>query len=345
MRGSLHTLPVLLAASLALTGCKRPGFPPVYHQGVDLERQGKDRQALAAYVQAVNNCRGQNDACAQCRLRRAEALTRLGRHKEAVRAYLSLAGWRQVPQSAARARDRAADLLERRLKDPDRALSLSLENVTAFPAEVAAEDSLARVVRLYSARGKQRKLIRLLMDLYARLKKTDLADNLLFSAATLYRDNGQRDQALRLYDRLAADYPRSGLQDDALWQAVRLLEQQESWDQALVRYRRLLATRKDAFLVGSYNSTYLDDAQLKMALVYLQRFNKPKRALAELRLLRDDFKDSVLRDDAQWWIATIHLQQGNKQKACAALTRLTREFPDGNHAVKAKRKLEEWGCQ
>jgi len=336
----------LFALIGTLLSCTAARLPEAYRRGLQLEREGRHAAAVAAYREGARACGHDSPECRMCRLRLAETQARLGRHQEAVQSYRDLGAWTRDPATAARARERAAGVLEDHLRRPDRAFQLCLEVVLTFPAEVAAEDAFRRLLRLYPAThgGGDAALIRLLLRLHRRLARSPLADTILFAAARIYRKDRAAGQALALYDRVWADHPKGELADDALWEAAQILEEQERWTDALDRYRRLLATRKDAFFVGSYNSVHLDDAQLRVGQIKLEHLDDARGALEAFATLRDDFADSILRDDAQFWIAQIHLRQGDRAAACQALARLVRDFPDGNHVRRARELLGRTEC-
>jgi hypothetical protein len=333
----------LTACLLAQAGCVRAPLPEPLRRGAELDGEGQSAAALTAYEEAARGCERDDRVCRLSRLRVAETLVRLGRARAAIRAYVELRNWTRDPQTASRAQDRLAELLESR-GHGEEALRVSVETMRTFPAEVAAEDSLRRVVRLYTQRRQDGPLLYLLRDLYAALEETALADNLLYAAAEIYARNGREREALGLYDQLATRYARSPLRDDALWRAAQLLERRRAWIEALRRYARLLATRRDALILGSYNSIYLDDAQLRIGLIKLDQLGDTRGAIAAFEELRDDFPSSLLRDDAQWWIAQIHLRAGDLRAACRDLRRLLRDFPDGNQAHRA-RPLASMTCR
>jgi tetratricopeptide (TPR) repeat protein len=282
--------------------------------------------------------------CRTIRLRIAETLLQLRRDREAVQSYLALRAWTRDPQTAARASARAAELLERDPRTVTAALRLCRETILAFPAEVPAEDCLRRIVFFHKTHRRDGELAGLLLDLFRKLQQTLIGDNLLFEAAAIYERHGRSAEALALYDQLVSSYPHSPLYDDSLWQAAQILEARKDWNGALRRYYKLLATRREALLVGSYNSVYLDNAQLRVGILRLDQLNDPQGALSALELLRDDFPTSLLRDDAQFWIAQVHRRTGNRTAACQDLQRLLRDFPDGNQARKARQALGDLSC-
>ncbi len=329
------------ALLLALPACRPPRPPELYRRASRLEAAAQREEALALYREGARGCSQDTPPCRLYRLRIGELLTTMGRTREALAAYVELRGFSRDPATVARASDRAAELLEGLRRVPA-ALRLSEETVRRFPGEVAAEDSLRRLLRLHAKRDGA--AVRLLLELYRDLDSSPIAPSLLFEASAIYGRAGRQADARALLDQLAARYRRSALWDDALWQGAAICEAMRDWGGALARYRRLVASQRDAYILGSYNSVHLDDAQLRVARILLERLGDARGAVRELERLRDEFPHSLLRDDAQWWIAEIHLKAGDRAAACLALARLIRDFPDGNQTHKAREALPSLGC-
>ncbi|PID39836.1 MAG: hypothetical protein CSA65_06685 [Proteobacteria bacterium] len=327
-----------------LSGCAATRLPAAFHRGQRHERRGDHLAALAAYKQALASC-PDAEGCLSTRLRIGEQLVALRRFGEAASHYLAIHRGSPLARGRARALHRAARLFERQLKAPARAGELYRACVLSFPDEPAGEDALRDGFALDQRRRGDAKALGRLLEIYPRVRYRAVADNLLFTAAQLYARRGRDAEARALYQRLLTELPKSPLRDDALWEIAQLDEAAGRWRAALSRYRQLLAGRTYPLLgAGSFNSVYVDDAQLRRALIYYQRLKDPQRALRELKLLRDDFKDSRLRDDAAWWIAIIHVEAKRNHHACVALTTLLRRFPDGNHARRAAKARRSWSC-
>jgi tetratricopeptide (TPR) repeat protein len=326
-------------------GCSATTLPAAFHRGQAHERRGDHAAALAAYRRALPRC-PDAEGCLSTRLRIAEQLVALRRFRDAARSYLALSRTTQLARGRARAQHRAARLYERQLGEPARARALYRRTLLGYPDEPAGEDALRDGFALARRQLGVASALTELLALYPRVRHRRLADNLLFTAAQVYARHGRPTEAIQLYQRLLVEMPKSPLVDDALWEAARLDEAAGRWRAALKRYRRLLVGRTYPLLgAGSFNSVYVDDAQLRRGLIYYQQLKQPKRALRELRLLRDDFPDSRLRDDAAWWIARIHHEAKRKHHACVALATLLTRFPDGNHARRAARARKAWGCK
>lgn len=332
-------------ALAALSACAGPKAPADYLRGQRLDRQKSYRQAAAAYAKAADAiCPAAHRYCDQARLRHAEALESLGAWNEAESAYRALKETALDRKNGGRASFRIAAIAERQKKPTKLVLARYQQTILDFGDEVAAEDALRALIRLYRQNLDEPRLIKRLIALSARSERRGIADNLLYRAAEIYRRRGEDDEALKLYDRLIAGYRRSGLRDDCIWAAGQLLEKRGDFSGALRRYRKLLVERKDAYMVGSYNSVYLDDAQLRVALIELQKLKSQARAIEAFETLRDDFPHSILRDDAHFWLATIHLAAGKRKRACKELKTLLERYPDGNHARRARMKLGAIGC-
>lgn len=286
------------------------------------------------------------DDCGVAWTRQAELLERLGRPEEA------LATWEQVAARAGDARHAARGLaraagLAAQMGRNEQALALAWRCVDEYPAEVGADDALELALRLEAQRTPGRPLLALrdrLDALALRDAHLDLGDNLLLAAAGLSAKLGDLDGAVRRDDALAARYPRSSLRDDALWQAAALLRAAHRPNEALDRLRAILATRRTAWIVGSYNSIYLDDAQLLVGRILLDELHDPRRAGAAFLKLADEYRDSLLRDDALLELARARLAMDDHDGACAALGRLLRQYPDGNQARKATEQAHALGC-
>ena len=339
------TLAAALAAALAVTfaaalavACSAPATPPDLARAERLEHAGRDEQAVAAYGEAGRSCREERDPeqrrrwCSAALLGKAATLERLGRRAEAIAAYLAVPTGDVTSEAAAQALVSAARL-DLEAGADEAAYDLFWRVVTAYPDASAADEALRRVVRDGRTRDPAQ-LARVLGELYRRLAGTAVADNLLLAQAELEEGElGRPAEARATYDRLAEAHPKSPLWDDAVWHGARLAAAAADFAGAEARYRRLLARHETSFLVGTYNSVWMDDAELALAVLLRDRLGRPADAVRELERLPRRYPDSVLRDDALYELAVTHLRLGDPARACRALAALAREHPDSKYRL------------
>jgi tetratricopeptide (TPR) repeat protein len=332
---------------LALAACSAPATPRSVADAERLDRAGRDQEAAHAYaVAARERCDGRRQNlrwCAGALAGQASALARLERRAEAA-AILESIPAAAPPDAAARALVAAAEL-RLALGEEERAWALLWRALVEYPDETGAEDALRHLVR-DGRRRNPRQLHGVLVELHGRLGATAAGDNLLYAIAELAGEElGDPLAAIDACDRLAARYPDSPLRDDALWTTARLLRARGDAEGALRRLRALLATRERAFLVGSYHSVHLDDAQLEAALVLRDDLRRPREAIEELGKLPAHYPDSILRDDALVELAATHAALGDRARACAALADLRRRHPDSRHLLERAPSLRaRLGC-
>ncbi|HEX9103473.1 MAG TPA: tetratricopeptide repeat protein, partial [Polyangia bacterium] len=142
----------------------------------------------------------------------------------------------------------------------------------------------------------------------------------------------------------ASTYARSSLRDDSLWRAAQVERATRQPEAALKHLRALLATRRDAYITGSYNSEFLDDAELLSGQIYLDDLHDVPHAIEHFELLANDYPESTLRDDALYDLARCRREQHDVPAACRALGRLVKQFPDGNRVRAARALMQELAC-
>jgi tetratricopeptide (TPR) repeat protein len=341
-------LPLLLALASGLAGCSGAPLATDFELAHARERARDDEGALAVYRQVHAGCEAgrkrPHDDCALAVVREAQLEEKLGRPRDAYQAWLAAAQLSEDRRKIARALSRAAELADEELHDEAAALAHARRAVREFPDEVPSDDALRLLVKL-GKRSDPRALASELDALWPKVKDADLGDNVLFERAELARTVlGDPASAVRFYDQLAATYRRSPLRDDALWRAAGV-EREAGHPQAAVKHlQALLDTRRDAYITGSYNSEFLDDAELMMGRVWLDDLHDVGQAIAHFSALADDYPESTLRDDALYELARAELARKNTPAACARLARLDREFPDSNRRRQAAALASELAC-
>ena len=351
-RGFAAVAAAVGAVLLWAAGCAGPRTPRAVEDAQALERGGEhDAEALAAWSRIADTLCAKaqmkgdpKDDCGLSLIHQAQLLENLGRTAEAAVLWETAADRAGHPVNAARALARASELYAGPLGDPDHAARDAWKCIDHWPGEMPTDVALSVAVRLDRARD-PRALLAKLDALAPRIARDDLVDNVRFAAAEIAEHElADPKDAVRRYDALAADYRRSSLRDDALWRAAHLLRDAGDPEGALKRLQLLLATRRRALITGSYNSEWLDDAQLLAGRIYLDDLHDPARAATAFLFLADDFKDSILRDDALLELARARLAAGDHDGACAALDRLITQFPDGNQLRATGEKRAALAC-
>jgi tetratricopeptide (TPR) repeat protein len=324
------------AALAALAACGAPKPPAELVAAQKAERAGDDARTLAAYETAVATCprvvdKAQRaDACAQAYTGRAQTLERLGRDDDALAAWLAMAKdlGPAAPEDGARALHEAA-VLELRRGHDKAAYDLFWRVIVEHGDSPAAEDALRVVVRDGRTRN-AKELDGVLAQLYDRRRDGELADNLLAYRADLAEHElAQPKGALEIWDQIAKRWPKGPFFDDACWNGARLARANGDPRGALARLYKLLATKEEAFMIGSYHSVFLDDAALEAGRILRDDLGDGKAALGEFERLEDpDFKDSILRDDALFETAVTRAALGDQAAACATFATLRKKFPD-----------------
>lgn len=276
------------------------------------------------------------------RFRIAQTLRRLRRYLRARNAFLRIA--RDFPRrpKAPRSRYEAARLLERRLGKPAQARAELKAILRRYPRSDASRRALWRLARSLARRDPHR-AIAFLKGIY-RHHRRSLGALAAYLAAGLYAVRLKApDRAVGLYELIARRFPKHALRDDALWHAATLLCKMKHYRRALHHLRQLTATRREAWLIGSYNSNYLDRAALKIARIYLDDLSDPARGAAALRRFITTYPHSLRRIQARKLYVGALLRLGRRDDAETAFAELKRLFPDSRYTRQAEALLKANG--
>jgi len=275
-------------------------------------------------------------ACAEALLGEPEVLERAGRTRQALDAYLAVPARAEgAPEPAAIATYRAGGLLLR-AGEVRPAWTALWRVVTDWPDEPTAGDALRAL--LVDGRGRDpRALAEELGKLLTALAGSAVGDNLVWTLADLNEHELANPQAARaLYDQIPTDYPDSGLRDDARWHAARISRALGDPAGAAARLRALLKTREVALGAGSYFSVWLDDAQLELGRVLRDELRDFEGAEAAFRRLPRDYPASILQDDALYELAVTQDRAGAHARACETLAALAKQAPDSKYVARGK---------
>ncbi len=341
---------------MALGACSAPANLPDLAAAEHLADAGDLNGALAAYRRAQVSCRAikpprrARTVCADALLGEPDALDRAGRTADAITAYLVIpARAAGDPTVAATATYRAGRLLLRADR-PDQtvaAWTALWRVITDYPDEPLAADALAALL----ADGRTRDPHALAAELTklshaAALAHTTVADNLAWSLADLdEHELADLPAARALYDRIPVEFPASGLRDDARWRSAQVSLALHDPPGALTRLRGLLATREVSYMVGSYFSIWLDDAQLLLGQVLRDDLHDLPGAAAAFRRLPKDYPASVLRDDALYELAATLALAHDAPGACHAIAALRALEPESKYRARADALAAELACR
>lgn len=316
----------VIAFSLCACAVKHP---VEWDRVVQLERARRYSEVEQAHRSVTTRCNPFEMACARSWLQIGESQLKQGQTSEALHTFLEIAGSTKIlPSAGARAYQRAGFLLEK-MNRPQRAKEIYRLGILAYPDETATEDALHAWVDLHRDIPYE-KTSRDLHAMFEPLMRTQIADEILFALGDIALRHDKPAEAVTYLTHIAAHYRRHGLWDDALWSIANIYRKQRRYRDALRAYTELVSTRKEALFVGTYNSTYLDEAQLQIGLIYLKELQHPRRARAEFRRLQEHYPTSLLRDDAQYWIAHSFFDEHQIDEGCDALRKIRTNYSHGN---------------
>jgi tetratricopeptide (TPR) repeat protein len=282
-----------------------------------LERDGRHDEAAAAYARARARCGGHAERCATTMLREARERERAGDDTRALSLYEAAAQRHPTARDAPRALRRAARL---RLAAGDvaGARALLVRVVALWPEHGETTRALALLVQSYDDAGDLAGALAALAALEPRLAGSAIADNMLLERARLEVRLGRAVAAERTLRRLVEAHPYpAGAWDDALWMLADLCEARGDPRAAIAALESMVAVQEDAAIVGSYNLGSFDDAELRIARLWLEDLRDPARAVRAAVRLRSRYPESVLRDDAVVLEARAESQRGRRVQACA----------------------------
>ncbi|MBH25844.1 MAG: hypothetical protein CMH57_15665 [Myxococcales bacterium] len=253
---------------------------------------------------------------------------REGDYRAAVLGYQELWGNEQRDEIAAKAMYRVGYIFYEPLGRREDGLEVWERVMTAMPDTIAAGKALREILSHYDREGVPREALKFIERLYPRLHDTPIDDNLMYRYGQRLRALGSEDGAEKAFRRVIDDHPTSGLVDDAQWELADLYRAQQRFDDALLILRFITENREESWIVGSYDSEYVDDARFQRGIILLDALNSHEEAEREFWRFLDEFPESILRDDARWNIIQSRLAREDGDGArdgCAELTEVEPE--------------------
>jgi tetratricopeptide (TPR) repeat protein len=275
---SAALLVILAASPIDPPGTLDPKAEAAFDSAVKLRREGRFRPAAEAF-EAL--------AAAHPRARRAP-------HALAIAASIRL--W-QLGE-----RDRAKALCDRVLAGPDDVPGLML--------------ALTERLALERDRGGPKAELALVHTLYDRRKTASYAPYLLLRASRILEgDLDQPIAALVPVRRIVESFEGSSWADEATIAEARLLRKLGRSDEALRSYRRLIATHTESFIVGEYDSDFLDEAYFELADTLERDLTDGEAAEKAFLELVDEMPESIRVDDALHRAEAIARSRGDEKAA------------------------------
>jgi TolA-binding protein len=321
-------------------GCA-PSLPPAYQR----QRAAAERAyAAGRYEEAAQHWRKAETAAdrrrdrADALYRQAASLRRAGQLDKAKQRLHTLVS--QYPKShrTDRARYDLADISIEQ-GERDAGFDALRKFFSAHPDSPLAVRALTRYVDFVSERRGEDQALSWLASARSSLARTELGEARLYLEARHLEQRERRTEARDRYLELADDYPypKGAYWDDALERTAELELQLGAPERAVSHLQRLLGERESSHLQGSYQKPSYAEARFRIAELFRDELNDPRRALSEFRRVFSDHPTSLRRDDALWEEAKLARKLGDADRVCGALTLLKKELPDSRYTPCASR--------
>jgi outer membrane protein assembly factor BamD (BamD/ComL family) len=323
----------VIAAALILASCgpsREPAFVRAVATGDRAKTAGRHLEAAALYenaARATNDPRERDYALSLA----ASSYARAEDRADAARIYEALASG-QGDYASHAAYERI--LLELRA-DPAKTIAALERFAYEHPSSALARRAL--LLRLSLDEGAQDPAARLaiLSAILPRVRGTELEERVRYEIALTREQAGALAEALADHLALARDfpYPKGALFDDALYHAADLEDRLGRPEAAIAHLERMLKERETTSLIGSYERPKYLPAAKRIAELYRDRLDDPRRARDSYWRIYREFTHSTSRDDALFEAALLSRKLGEASETCRALDQLGRTFPDSRYVA------------
>jgi len=325
---------VWLGSFFVAFGCgspPTPGYVKESDAALTESERGRPMQAAAHYEKAAALAGTARDA-EEARYRAAMSYARAGEHARARALLERLASAPGDAEGSVRADFAIADLL-RQSGQVDAAEAQLLSAMHRHANSGLARAALLEHLAYVRERGGSELVLSFLDGDGAAFSSTELGEAVLYFRARELERAERTAEARDAYLRCAAayPYPRGRYWDDALFRAAEMELALGAPDRALSDLEHLLAKRETASVVGSYERSRYDEAQLKIAQIYRDVLHDVARARRELRRVWLEFPKSRLADDALFQEALLARAQQDPAGACEPLRILVRDLRDSRY--------------
>ncbi len=291
-----------------------------------LADHGSYAQARPLYEALLKDAHSPKDA-RMIRYRLAVLTERQGQYRKAVALYEALWQDGQRDEISGQAVTKAARLMAEELDAEAEGMRLWEELLVRMPEAVGADNARKNLMSRWLAEG-DKVAVANIERLYSVLHDSVQGDNLLYDRAKIMRRNGFLEEAKASYRKILETYPSSGFRDDARWLLAEILHGEGRFDEALNELRILAEDREVAWLLGSYDYDWNDNARYWRALIFLHDLKRPLRAVQEFELYLKEYPTSIWRDDVRWNIAQSYLRADDGAAAAGACRDLEEIEPE-----------------
>lgn len=281
------------------------------------------------------------------RYRRAYMLEKMERWQDALDAYEEIYRNPTHPYDdyAARSLYRSARIIGGELEQPELGRELLVATVRTFPNTNFAEDALYDLHRELRDREAWGEVVALVSGLYPELKTTEIADNLVYIAATTLQDELQEYGAARqLYDILITRFQRSSLVDDAIWRTAESYRQEGDIDTEYRLLTDFIEGRELSIILADYDYSYYNPAYMRLAEIHEER-GELREAISMYRRFQTTFPLSLEADDIQFHIIELYNELGDVEKMEEFSRELAREWPESRWVDDAEELVRQAGGQ
>jgi tetratricopeptide (TPR) repeat protein len=227
------------------------------------------------------------------------------------------------------------------LGDSERGREIRRETITRFPKSVAAEFAVRDHADYYRKLGDFEAMTADFERLHAQVTGEAVGDNLLFAVAETFREEGLEAAALPYYRRVWTEYPEGHVADESLWEAAQIYERRQQWRRAIPLYSKLAEMVEDSWFVGTYNSTWANDARIRLGLIHMLYLNDYAQAARHFEQYLEDFPDGLMSDDVAWHLVQLRRLQDGEAAFRESMKAFAEEYPESRYVREVERRLSE----
>ncbi len=269
----------------------------------------------------------------EARYTEAEALERADKFREARAAFLQIA--KEAPRDpyGARARFRAARVLEDDLNDEPNALVEYQRLLREAPDSTAAVHALSHTGEILTRTAPDKWPVFLQAEIAAR-PATDLIPHLQRALAAAWMERGKPKLAVVLLDDLAHSETAAAKKGDAYFAAAKAHVAAGDNAGAVASLHAAIDTYAHSILPFDTNSSLIDDSLFLLGRIERDALHDPAAAKKAFEKLVDDYPTSVLSDDALVALREMARAQGDGKGAAKYDKRLRELRPDSRFVHK-----------